>query len=79
MGKTVQSHMAEKKDTRGIIERGGATPIRALAALLDKLKQDKNFDKKSKEYKNALEAFEKARAADKKPRNKVKTYLMQRD
>jgi hypothetical protein len=75
MGKTVQSHMAEKKDTRGIIERGGATPIRALAALLDKLKQDKNFDKKSAEYKNALEAFEKARAADKKPRKKVKNFL----
>ena len=75
MGKTVKSHIAEKKDTRGVIERGGATPLRALAVLLGKIKEGKDFDKKSSAYKKALEAFEKARASDKKPRNKVKTYM----
>lgn len=75
MGKTVNSHIAEKKDTRGVIERGGVTPIRALAVLLGKIKEGKDFDEKSLAYKKALEAFEKARAADKKPRNTVKTYM----
>ena len=73
--KTVQSHMAEKKDTRGIIESGGSTPLRALAVLLEKIRDGKKFDKKSAAYKKALEAFEGARASQKPSRKTVKTYM----
>ena len=73
--KTVQSHMAEKKNTRGIIESGGSTPLRALSVLLEKMRDSKNFDKKSDAYKKALEAFEEARAAQKSSRKTVKMYM----